>query len=318
MTEILLLNQAEIAELLDADQVIDVLADGFRAISAEAVTAPRRGNLTVEGAGSMLTMQSRAPDMPIGTKLVSVFPGNHAIGIPSHLATIILTDPGTGATLALMDGTHITTMRTAGAAVLAAKLLARPDSRTMTILGAGVQGQAHLDQMARHFDLDRIFIGSFSRSSAEKLAARHPRAIVIDEADYEDAVRQSDIICLCSHAHVPLILNAWVQPGQHISSVGYAPPDGELDPAIAASHKLYVEAKVAFAEPPAGCAELAGLGPTQGAELGEVLLGRKPGRESPEEVTVYKAMGHAIEDLVVAELVYRNAKARSMGRLIDL
>lgn len=317
MAEILVLNQAEIAELLDVSQLLDVLSEGFKAITAkDGVVSPNRGELVVKGAGTLLTMQSLAPDRPIGTKLVSVFPGNTQIGIPSHLALIILTDPKTGATSALMDGTHITAMRTAGAATLAATLLARPDSRVMTILGAGVQGQAHLDLMSRHFDLQTIFIGSRNRKSAESLAARDPRAVVID--DYEAAILQSDIVCLCSHAHDPLILNDWVQPGQHISSVGYSPPGGELDPVIAASRKLYVEAKVAFAPAPAGCAELSGIDPARGSELGEVLLGLKPGRESAEEVTVYKAMGHAIEDLVVANMVYRNAKERSIGRLIDL
>jgi ornithine cyclodeaminase/alanine dehydrogenase-like protein (mu-crystallin family) len=186
----------------------------------------------------------------------------------------------------------------------------------MTILGAGVQGQAHLDLMARHFDLETIFIGSRNRQSAERLASQDPRAVAID--DVEQAVRASDIICLCSHAHDPLILDPWLRPGQHVSSVGYSPPGGELDPVIAANHKLYVEARMAFAPPPAGCAELSGIDPASGVELGEVLLGHRPGRESPEEITVYKAMGHALEDLVVADMVYRNALARSIGQTIEL
>lgn len=317
MNKILLLSQTEVVQLLDIDRMLDTLSDGFKAItSGTGVVSPERSELIVEGAGHLLTMQSLAPDHPIGTKLVSVFPGNTRRGIPSHLALIVLIDPDTGETLALMDGTHITKMRTAGAALLAAKMLARPDARVMTILGAGVQGQAHLDLMSRHFDLETIFIGSFNRDSAEKLASRDARATVVDH--YDEAVRHSDIICLCSHASHPLILNQWVRPGQHISSVGYSPPGGELDPVISASHKLYVEAKVAFALPPAGCAELAGIDPARGTELGEVLLGRKPGRESSEEVTVYKAMGHPIEDLVVANMIYRNALERSVGRLVEL
>jgi alanine dehydrogenase len=317
MAHALLLSQTEIARLLDTEQLLDVLSDGFKAISSnQGVSAPQRGELVVGYTGRLLTMPAFVPDLAISTKLVGIFPANVHVGIPSHLGLIILMDPNSGALVSLMDGAHITAMRTAGAAALAAKMLARPNARVMTILGAGVQGQAHLDLIPRHFDLDRIFIGSLNKDNAASLAARDERAIVVE--DYEDAVRKSDIVCLCTHSEKPLVLNAWVQPGQHISSVGYSPPGGELDPAIAASHKLYIEAKMAFAPPPAGCAELAGIDPAKGTELGELLLGRKPGRESPEEITVYKAMGHAVEDLVVANMVYRNAINQSLGTRIEL
>jgi ornithine cyclodeaminase/thiomorpholine-carboxylate dehydrogenase len=312
----LLLNQADVAELLDIDDLLEALAAGFRAISSDEVAAPPRGQLNVAGAGQLLLMPAHAPGLPIGTKLVTVFPGNHHAGIPSHFGLIVLMDAATGAPLALIDGNHITAMRTAGASVLAAKLLARQDSRVLTILGSGVQAQAHLELMTRHFEFETIFIGSDDHIGAARLAGRDARARVID--GYEAAVRQSDMICLCSSASQPLIRNDWLRPGQHVSSVGFAPPGGELDPAIAANHKLYVEAKIAFAPAPAGCAELAGIDPADGAELGEVLLGRKPGRESPDEITVYKAMGHAIEDLVTADLVYRRAVERSIGQTIQL
>jgi len=313
----LFLDRDAVAANLDPAKLLDVLADGFKAITLrDGVIAPDRGELVVGDSGRLLTMQAYAPGLPIGTKLVSNFPGNHQAGLPSHLALIVLIDADTGAALAVMDGTHITAMRTAGAALLAAKLLARPDARVMTILGAGVQGQAHLALMGQHFDLETIHIGSRNRASAERLAASDPRAVVTD--DDEAAVRRSDIVCLCSDSAQALILDAWVQPGQHISSVGYAPPGGELDPAIAARHRLFVEAKIALSAPPAGCAELAGLDPARATEIGELLLGQKPGRETHEEVTVYKAMGHAMEDLVVADMVYRNALERGAGRQVSL
>ncbi|MDH7637700.1 ornithine cyclodeaminase family protein [Sphingomonas oryzagri] len=312
----LLLNAAEVARLLDTEQLLDVLAKGFETITDETAISPPRGEMAIGDAGHLLTMPAAVPGLPFGTKLVTLFPGNAAAGIPTHLGLIILMDSVTGEVLALMDGAHITAMRTAGAATLAAKLLARPDSRAMTILGAGVQGQAHLDLMSRHFDIETIYVGSHGAESAQRLAARDPRAIAIE--DHEAAVRASDIVCLCSHAEHPLIHMDWLCPGQHISSVGYAPPCGELDPAIAARHRLVVEARIAFAPAPAGCAELAGIDPAWGTELGEILLGRKPGRESIDEVTVYKAMGHAVEDLVVADMVYRRAIALSAGQSITL
>jgi len=312
----ILLDRADVAALLDEDALLSTLAEAFEAISTGAVSAPPRGELRVGEVSRLLTMPAHMEGRPYATKLVSLFPGNAKAGLPTHVGLIILMDADTGETLAIMDGEHITAMRTAGAAVLAAKHLARSDSRVMTILGAGVQGQAHLELIRRHFDLEIILVGSRNAASAARLAALDERAVVI--GDVEDAVRRSDIVCLCSGAARPLILDAWLRPGQHVSSVGYAPPGGELDPRIAARHKLYVEAKVAFAPAPAGCVELAGLDSGTATELGEVLLGRRPGRESPDEITVYKAMGHAVEDLVVADLVYRRAVERSAGRPIEL
>lgn len=313
----LFLDRNEVAANLDGMRLLDVLADGFKAMtSRDGIAAPDRSELVIGDKGRLLTMQAHAASRPVGTKLVSIFPGNAQAGLPSHLALIILVDADTGAPLAVMDGTHITAMRTAGAAVLAAKLLARPDARVMTILGAGVQGHAHLELMTQHFHFETIYIGSRDRASAERLAARDPRAVVTD--DDEAAVRRSDIVCLCSDAAEPLIIDAWIKPGQHISSVGYAPPGGELDPAIAASRRLFVETRTAFSAPPAGCAELAGIDPVKGTELGELLLGRRPGRETPRDVTVYKAMGHAIEDLVVADMVYRSAVERGAGHRLTL
>ena len=315
--QVTLIKQSEVEELLDMDQLLEVLAAGFRALSSDGeALAPSRGELIVPDAGRLLTMPAHAHGHPLGVKLVTVFPDNPGLGIPSHLALITLMDPETGAAQAIMDGTHITAVRTAGAAALAARLLARPESRVMTILGAGVQGRWHLDIMARHFDLDTIYIGSLYKEDAARLATRDARAVAID--DFEEAVRRSDIVCLCSHADEPLILNSRVEPGQHISSVGYSPPGGELDPAIARGHRVFVESRVAFDPPPAGCAELAGLDRDQGTELGEVLLGSRPGRETADQVTVYKAMGHAIEDLVVANLVYRVARENSRGQLVEL
>ncbi len=116
----------------------------------------------------------------------------------------------------------------------------------------------------------------------------------------------------------PVLLAADVAPGTHVTSVGFAPPGGELDPELAARARLFVETRQAFEPPPAGCAELAGLDPSHGTELGEVLLGRAPGREHPDEITVYKAMGHIAEDAAAAELVYRAALEAGVGRQLDL
>ena len=129
-------------------------------------------------------------------------------------------------------------------------------------------------------------------------------------------VEGADVVCLCTSSSSPVLSS--VAPGVHVTSVGFAPPGGELDPALAASSRLFVETLQAFEAPPAGCAELAGLDPSAGTELGSVLLGQAPGRESADEVTVYKAMGHIAEDAAAAELVYRAALSAGVGRDIDL
>ena len=131
-----------------------------------------------------------------------------------------------------------------------------------------------------------------------------------------DAAR--DVICLTTSSSVPVLSLAEVAPGTHVTSVGFAPPGGELDPALAAAARLFVETRQAFAPPPAGCAELAGLDPAAATELGEVLSGRARGRTSPAEITVYKAMGHVAEDAAAAELVYRAALDAGVGRTVDL
>ena len=308
----LVINQRQVEELLDKEQLLDVLSDGFKALSAgQNVHVPHRGELAIPGAGLLLTMPAHISNYPLSTKLVTVFENNEGHGLPSHLGLIILMNPETGATEAIMDGAYITAMRTAGSSVLAARLLARAESKVLTIIGAGVQGQRHLELMLKAFDIEKVYIGSRTPKRAAQLATRFPEAEVTD--DYEFAVKQSDIICLCSNSATPLIAHDWLQPGQHISSVGYAPPGGELDSAIAANHNLFVESKMAFEPPPVGSAELAGMDHKHGTELGEVLLKLKPGRRSHDEVTVYKSMGHAIEDLVVANMVYRKAKAESKG-----
>jgi ornithine cyclodeaminase/thiomorpholine-carboxylate dehydrogenase len=214
-----------------------------------------------------------------------------------------------------MDGTHITGIRTAAAAVLSARALARPDARVATIVGAGVQAREHLKLLPLVRDFDEILIASLHFDDAQKLAAGHPRASAV--TDLETAVRRSDVVCLASHAYQPVIAADWVRPGTHVSSVGYAPPLGELPVALARDQKLYVEDDAAFETPPVGCGELQGISPAHASRLGDALLGKRSLRENDREITVYKAMGIAMEDLVAAEIVYRRALAEGYGAGVE-
>lgn len=314
--DILMLNEADVRKLLDPDALLEALAEGFGALSAGLVTAPKRNEVAVPGTGFLLGMPAYQQQREISVKLVSVFHGNEQLGLPAHQALICLFDPQTGTPLSIMDGTYITAMRTAGAAALATRLLARENTRSLAIIGAGVQGHAHLAMLPRVRQFSEVRVASRHIAHAEQLAASGLRALAVETI--EEAVRGADVVCLCTNAGEPVISADWLAPGTHVTSVGYRPPGGELDPHIIERGRLFVETLMAFEPPPAGCGELAGFDSSIGTELGEVLLGQKTGRQSAEEITVYKAMGHACEDLAAASLVYHHARQEGVGRVVAL
>src|SRR5438876_5759532 len=314
--DILMLNETEVQRLLDPDALLDALAEGFRALSSGLVHALKRNGVSVPNTGFLLARPAYQQGREITVKLVSVFHDNERLGIPSHQAIICLFDPETGTPLSFMDGTYITALRTAGAAALSTRLLARTDTRVLAIVGAGVQGRSHLKMLPRVRPFTEIRIASRHFADAEQLAAADSRARAVGTA--EEAVRGADVVCLCTNAGEPVISTDWLAPGMHVTSVGYSPPGGELDSRVIEQGRLFVETRLAFEPPPVGCGELAGLDPSVGTELGEVLLGRSPGRQSKDELTVYKAMGHACEDMAAASLVYHRAKQDGAGRTVVL
>jgi ornithine cyclodeaminase/alanine dehydrogenase-like protein (mu-crystallin family) len=249
-------------------------------------------------------------------KIVNVFEGNIARAIPSHLATIHLFDPQTGMPVCVMDGTYITAVRTSGSAVLSVRELARRDARVATVVGAGVQAGQHLHLLPLVRDFTEIRVASKEFADAQALAALHPGVVAV--SDLEAAVRSSDVVCLATHSYQPVIATEWLRPGTHVSSVGVAPPGGELPIELVGRASLFVETRDAFAPTPVGSCELDGIDPQTGTELGEMLLGLRPGRTSADQITVYKAMGVAMEDLVAADLAYREAVRRGLGRAVAL
>jgi alanine dehydrogenase len=302
----LFLSRRDVETCLDPRALLDALSAAMQALSAGAVTAPPRSGVQLE-AGALLTMPGHRAGGPIVVKLVGVFNGNVALGLEAHQAVICLFDASTGRCLAMMDGEYITALRTAAAAALAVRACAREDARRVVIVGSGVQARAHLRMLplVRDFDL--------------RLMARDPAAADRLGVAATDTPGDADVICLTTSAPEPVLRLADVAPGTHVSSVGFAPPHGELDPALAAAGRLVVESRAAaFAPPPAGCGELAGLSPERALELGEVLSGRAAGRESAEEITVYKAMGHVAEDAAGAELAYAAAVDAGLGRSVEL
>lgn len=311
----LFLSQADVRGLLDTDELIEALAVAFVALSEGLAPAPPR--IAVHSAeGLLAAMPGHLAGAGLEVKLVTVFQHNHDRGLPSHQALIALFDDATGTPLALMDGTHITAARTAASAALAIRVLARDDAAVLAILGAGVEGRHHLEAVPRVRNFTDIRVANRTPARAAALAGLHPSARAT--ASFEEAVRGADVVCCCTHAPEPVLRYGWLRPGTHVSSVGANFEGPELDHETVQSGRLVVESRAAFLPPPAGCVELQGMPAADAAELGEVISGRLPGRQTAEQVTVYKSMGHSVEDGAAAWLVYERALERGAGQVLNV
>jgi alanine dehydrogenase len=315
MRELLYLSQNDVKGLLDVDAMLEAIARALILFSSGVTSVPPRTAARAPD-GLMGVMAGYVPGVALEVKLVSVFPGNHGHGVPSHQALIALFDEKDGTPLAVMDGTHITAVRTGGTAAVAARVLSRADSGVLAILGAGVQGGSHLDTFTHVRNFKEILVASRDHAKAAALAARHPLARVA--SSFEEAVRGADVVACCTDAREPVIRREWLKPGAHVSSVGgtFGP---EIDPATVAAGKVFVEWRGAATNaPPAGAHELQGMDAGKVTEIGEVLAGTKPGRTSEHDLTIYKSTGHAVEDAATASLIYARALAEGAGVKLPL
>jgi ornithine cyclodeaminase len=248
---------------------------------------------------------------------VTLFPQN--TDRHTHQAVIVVFDPENGTPLALMDGTYITATRTAAGSALATRLLAREDANVLALLGTGVQAHSHARALLRVRAFTEIRVASRDRAKAEALAEEigpHARAM----SSYEEAIRNADVVAATTHSTEPIVRREWLSPGVHVNSVGLNPLGREVDEQTVADALLVVESREsALAPPPAGAPELVGVSPADvHAELGELVAGTKPGRSSRDEITLYKSVGVAVQDVAAAALVLAAAKGRSLGRAIEL
>jgi len=315
---VIFLSQEEVRELLDLDELVDALASAHRDLSAGSASMPPRiAALVAEQEGLLGVMPSYLPSAGLACKLVTLFPHNR--DRETHQAVICVFDPENGTPLALMDGTFITATRTAAGSALATRLLAREDAEVLALIGTGVQARSHARALPRVRAFTEVRVAGRERARADALAAEiGPHARAVDS--YEEAIRGADVVAATTHATDPVVRREWLAPGTHVNSVGLNPAGRELDADTVADSLLVVESREsALAPPPAGAPELTGIDPAHvHAELGELVAGTKPGRTSPEQITLYKSVGVAVQDAAAAALVLAAARERSAGREIEL
>jgi alanine dehydrogenase len=327
---VLVLGRTDTESLLDLDALRDALRPAMEDVSSGRASMPARIAAAVPSGGLLAAMPAYAPTGGgLMTKLVSLFPGNSGTSLPTHQALVIVFSAESGEPLALLDGTSITTFRTAAGSALSAELLARPDARTLAILGTGVQARAHAEAMMRVRPIHQIRVAGRNRARAASLASAlqdtlgvHAQAV----DTYQEACADADLVCAATHSPVPVVKREFLNPGVHVTSVGYNTDGREVDSATVASALVVVESVAAvLAPPPAGCNDLR-LPIEEGliepghihAEIGELLTGAKAGRTSPDQITLYKSVGVAAQDAAAADLVLTAARRQGLGVTIDL
>ncbi|HLY07566.1 MAG TPA: ornithine cyclodeaminase family protein [Rhizomicrobium sp.] len=309
----LVLSEAVVRELLSMPDLIAAMEGALAAFSAGTVVQPVRTVLEVGEQHSFFgLMPAYVPSAPaMGAKLVTVYHSNLERGLPSHLATIVLLDPATGGLEAILDGRYITEARTAAVSAVSAKKLARGDSRVLAILGSGVQAHSHVEALGHVLKFSEIRAWSPTRANLENFA-RATGARAMDSA--EAAVRGADVIVLVTASPTPVLENSWVKPGAHVISVGACrPTQREMDPALVARARLFVDSRAAALKESGDVV----MGIAEGrfdanhivAELGDATAKR----QSSEEVTIFKSLGLAVEDVVAASLALERAKKMNRG-----
>jgi ornithine cyclodeaminase/alanine dehydrogenase-like protein (mu-crystallin family) len=329
VTRVLVLGQAEVAEALPTSECIEAMSEVLAAHARNEVHQPLRSVSIPEASDGFMGLMPahRGGERPLyALKAVCIFPGNPARGLDAHQGTVTLFDGTTGQPTAIVDASAITAIRTAAVSALATRLLAAEDARELAILGAGAQATAHLDALQTVRDFEQVRIYAPTREHAERLAQRAgggtTTATVADRA--EDAVKSAHVVVTATNSREPVLRREWLAPGAHVNAVGAsAPTSRELDTATVADASLFADSRESVLNE-AGDFQLAVReGAIDGpdhirAELGEVVAGMHPGRTSPEELTVFRALGLAIEDLAAAERAVANAGSRGAGVEVQL
>lgn len=319
---VLVLNQQEVEELLDMEGCIQAMEGALAALARGEVDMPLRTVFRPEAQDTLIGLMPahRAGESPLySLKTVCVFPDNPKRGLDAHQGTVTLFDGETGEVRALMNASAVTAIRTAAVSAVATRLLAREDVRTLGILGAGVQARSHLEAMRAVRGFERVLVYSPTLEHARALA-EEGGAEAVESA--EAAVRAADVVVTATSSIEPVLQREWLAPGVHVNVVGGRPPQmRELDTATIADSAFFVDRRES-AEAEAGDYRLAleegAIGPEHiRAELGEVVIGARPGRQDDDEITVFRSLGLAVEDLAAAEYVLGRAREAGVGTTVD-
>ncbi|HYL38220.1 MAG TPA: ornithine cyclodeaminase family protein [Bryobacteraceae bacterium] len=315
------LGEADVRALVSMAELIEMMQDALAAFSSGQARQPVRTVIQAPG-GVFASMPARleAP-VAMGAKLVTLFHHNASRGLPTHLATIVLLDPGSGQLLAIMDGRFITEARTAAVSAAAARRLAREQAAVLAIIGSGVQARSHLEALTLVRRFAEIRCWSPTAAHVERLVAESSRFPIRAAENAEAAVRGADVIVLATASSTPVIEEAWVQAGACVIAVGAClPSQREMDPTLVARGRLIVDSRAAALKESGDVVQ----GIREGrfgedhiaAELGEILANRKTGRTSEAEITIFKSLGLAIEDIAAANFVYLHACQSGRGTAI--
>lgn len=326
----LVLARADVERLLTMPKCIGLMEEALASLARGEVVLPLRPVLRLPDSPNVFALMPAYSSalQSLGAKLITVFPGNHGTGRDSHQGVVTLFDATHGGLVALMDAASITAIRTAAASGVATKVLANPDASVVGILGAGVQARTHIEAMASVRRIRRFVLASRTRAHAESLA-QWARTRGFGGADFsvadslESAVRGSDIVCTVTAAREPVLEGAWLTPGMHLNAVGASIATArELDTPAVAKAGLYVDRResalneagdilIPMREGAFGADHIRG-------ELGEVLIGRARGRTSSGEITLFKSLGIAVEDLACARFLFDEARRVAAGTWVEL
>ncbi len=314
----LLLNKNAVRDLLTMPDVLRAVEDAFKALGQDQATMPAKAYLVVEQ-GDFRAMPAAIPG-GAGMKWVNVHPQNPSRGLPTVMAVMVYNDPETGYPLAVMDATDITAYRTGATSALASKYLARQDSHTLGIIGAGRQAYTQILAHAELFDLRLVKVFDQSRAASEQLISSLP-GYQLEECSLEEAAN-SDIVCTLTPSRVPLVKKEWITQGTHINAIGAdAQGKQELEPSILAEGIIVVDdMRQASAAGEINVPVSQGLFTTDEvyATLGEIAVGKRQGRTTRDVITIFDSTGVAIEDVATARLIYEKAIQAGSTTFIDL
>lgn len=326
--KVLIADQELVTELLSMEECIEVMADTLGLLAGGDALLPLRTMLLLPGGGNLMGLMPSylGGIQSVGVKVIAAFPSNYGTEYDTHQGIVVLFDTEHGLLRAIVDGTAVTAIRTAAVSGLATRLLARPDAGDLAIIGAGTQARTHLEAMLAVRPIRRVRVFSLPLEGAQAFAERESRRHGVPVEVMESAraaVEGADIICTVTTAHEPVVLGEWIAAGAHINAVGaFTPKTRELDTAAVVRSRLYVDRRestlneageflIPKSEGVIGDDHIVG-------ELGELLLGRIPGRQSPEQVTLFKSLGIAVEDLASAHYVLQKAQEREVGVWVEI